>query len=74
MGANVIGDLAKGRNVKEALKKHGLQATTNLLNKAQRSFKNQSGGRIGKRKVVSKAVPVKKRKIAKDIFNHVKNH
>lgn len=72
MGANVIGDLAKGRNIKASLKEHGLNATSNLINKAGNSFKNQSGGRIGKRKVVSKAVPVKKRKIVKrDIFNNV---
>ena len=70
MGANVIGDLAKGQKVKETLKNRGLKATENLLKKAETAFQNQSGGRIGKRKVVSKVVPTKRRKKTnrQDIF------
>ena len=62
MGANVIGDLSKGRTAKEAFKEHGLKATRNLINKAGTIVKNQSGGRIGKRKVASKISPVATKK------------
>ena len=77
-GSNVVGDLVEGQPVKQSLKKRGLQATQNLLNKADQKL-NQSGQGLGKRKVVSKTVsvvPKKKRRLPakkkqqkkKDIF------
>jgi len=80
MGTNVIGDLTEGQDVKESVKKRGLQATKNLINKAETAVKNQSGGRIGKRKVVSKVNPVpakkprKKQQKKSDIFYDVENN
>ncbi len=79
MGANVIGDLAEGKNIKASLKNRGLKASENLLNKAGSAIRNQSGGRIGKRKVTSKVVPTpakRQRKSTKkpDIFENVKNN
>ncbi len=83
MGTNVIGDLSDGTNVKESFKRRGLQATKNLINRAESVAKNQSGGRIGKRKAVSKVnpLPIKKQRIQKkktkkntDIFYNVKNY
>ena len=73
MGLNVANDVVKGRKVKKSLKKHGLKASKNLLNKAQQKF-NQSGKGLGKRAVGSKktCVPIKKRKKSKkpvDIFS-----
>lgn len=80
MGANVIGDLSQGRDVKESMKQHGLKATRNLINKAGQVVQNQSGGRIGKRKVASKVSPVASKKPRKkkskklDIFSHGENY
>ncbi len=80
LGTNVIGDLSEGQDIKESVKRRGLQSTKNLINKAETAVKNQSGGRIGKRKVVSKInpLPIKKRRIQKkkkpDIFYNVKNY
>lgn len=73
-GANIIGDISKGQQVKDTLKTHGLKATQNLVNKAAKSINNQTGGRIGKRKTKSKVkpLPLKKRKVTrkrKDIFD-----
>jgi len=61
MGTNVIGDLSEGRNIKASLKQHGLKAGRNILDKAESSLRNQSGGRIGKRKVVSSVTSVNKK-------------
>jgi hypothetical protein len=73
MGAKVVGDLSKGRKIKEALKEHGLSATENLIYKAGKQMNNQSGGYIGKRKVASKTSPIavkkpRKTKRKRDIF------
>ncbi len=72
MGSNVIGDLTEGKNIKASLKQHGLKAGRNLINRAATSMNNQSGGRIGKRKVASKVKAIKKprltKKKPKDIF------
>ncbi len=60
MGSNVIGDLTKGRNIKESLKQHGTKAGQNLIKRAASSVINQSGGRIGKRTVATTVKAVKK--------------
>ena len=67
LGANVASDWAQGSNIKDAFKQRGTQAGKNLAKKAATAMRNQSGGRIGKRVVVSKvsSVPAKKRKTNK---------
>ncbi len=60
MGSNVIGDLSKGRNIKQSLKQHGIKAGQNLIKGAASSMNNQSGGRIGKRTAVATVKAVKK--------------
>lgn len=80
LGANFIGDLATGRDAQESIKEHGLQSTKNLLKKAKKAIGNQSGGRIGKRKVVSTVSTVAKKPRRqqkpkkKDIFYNVKDN
>jgi len=61
MGSNVLNDLTEGRNFKQTLQDHGKKAGQNLVKKAVSKITNQSGGRIGKRKVVSTVQSVKKR-------------
>lgn len=78
-GAHILGDVVQGQNIKQSLKQHGRKAAGNLINKAGSVVLGQSGGRIGKRKVVSKvsSVPTKKRRGGKksiDIFNNGKNY
>ena len=65
MGANVMSDVAEGANVKQALRQRGKTAGKNLLRKTATAVRNQSGGRVGKRTVVSTVspVPAKKRKL-----------
>ncbi len=69
MGANVLGDVTQGKQIKNSLKEHGLQATKNLTNKAiNKVIRTQSGGRVGKRKVASKVsslIPAKKSRKSK---------
>ena len=60
LGADVMGDVAQGHNVKESLRKRGGTAAKNLMNKANEAI--QSGGKTGSRPVVSKVIAVKKRK------------
>jgi hypothetical protein len=69
--SNVIGDVSEGKDFKQSVKQRGLKAGRNLVDKAKTAVQNQSGGRIGKRKVVSKvsSVPTKrKKKTKRDIF------
>ena len=69
MGANVAGDLVRGKHVGESLEEHGRNAAGNLLKKAGKGIKRkatekniQSGGNIGKRSVVSTTSSVTKKK------------
>ena len=66
MGANVAGDLVKGRQFEDSITDHGRMAAGNLLHKAGRSLKRkkggQSGGSIGRQSVVSKTRSVNPRK------------
>ena len=63
MGANVAGDMVRGRQFGDAMEQHGKHAAANLLDKASSSIKNsQSGGNIGTRSVVSTTSSIKKRK------------
>jgi len=71
MGTNVIGDLAAGKDVKASMKRHGLKAGKNLLNKTRSAAKRQLGSGIGKRSVGSTVKAVKqppRKKARKDIF------
>ena len=62
MGTNVMADMAEGRDIKESFKQHGLKAGRNVIDKAETAIRNQSGGRIGKRKVVSTVKSVNSKK------------
>ncbi len=61
MGSNVATDLSEGQGFKQSLKKQGLKAGQNLINRTDASIKNQTGGRIGKRQVASKVKTVAKK-------------
>ena len=65
MGANVAGDLVKGRQFGEAMEEHGREAASNVLNKASASIRKppvQSGGSIGQRSVVCNTSSVSKKR------------
>jgi hypothetical protein len=66
MGANVAGDIARGRQFGETIEKHGREAAGNILDKASANIRNpqvQSGGSIGQRSVAcTTSSVVKKRK------------
>ena len=69
MGANVAGDLARGKQLGESMEEHGRHAAGNLLDKAGASIKrkkggggSQSGGSIGQRSVVSTTCSVAKKR------------
>lgn len=75
LGANVAGDLVKGKQFKDSVEEHGREAAGNLLQRAGRTVKRrktgQSGGGIGRRSVVSKTRSVqktKKRTKRKNVF------
>lgn len=55
-GANIAGDLVRGRDLKQTVKEHGRNAAGNLLTKA--GTKLQTGGKLGKRPTKRKAKPV----------------
>jgi hypothetical protein len=65
MGANVAGDVVKGKHFEEAMETHGRQAAGNILDKASASIRKaqqvQSGGNIGQRSVVSTTSSVKRK-------------
>ena len=67
MGANVAGDVARGRNFGESIEEHGRKTACRLLDKASSSLKEaQSGGNIGQRSVVSTTSSVGKKKKRKN--------
>ena len=53
-GANITGDLVRGRTFKDSVKEHGRKAAGNLLTKAGTKVKGQAGGKLGRRVVKRK--------------------
>lgn len=62
-GANIVGDIARGRNFQESAKEHGLSAVGNLADGTANYIKKQSGRGLGRpsKKSTLKA-PARKRK------------
>ena len=72
MGANVAGDLARGKQFGESMEEHGRHSAGNLFDKASaniRKKKGQSGGSIGQRSVVSTTCSVAKKRPRKQKSN-----
>ena len=64
MGANVAGDLARGKDFAVAMEEHGRESAGKLFDKASASIRKQgqSGGSIGRRSVVSNTSSVAKKR------------
>ena len=63
MGANVLGDVVRGKDLGQAAKEHGRKAAANLMDKASNQLRTkQSGGRLNRQSVGGKTIPVAKQK------------
>ena len=74
MGANVLEDVAQGKDIGESAKEQGIKSARKLINRAGKAMKNQSGKGLGKRKVGCKTTVVARKKAKPDYLTYGKNH